>query len=64
MSAPQFSETKTLPRRGLFSCTAWAISSLPVPLSPLMRTGALELEILSSTWKISIIRGLDPIIKE
>ena len=36
--AAQFSFTKVRPLRGLRSCTARAINSLPVPVSPQIRT--------------------------
>ena len=38
---PKFTFTNGFPRRGLLRCIASAISSLPVPLSPVMSTEAL-----------------------
>ena len=38
--APQSTTTSGLSRRPLSSCTVWASISLPVPLSPVMRTVA------------------------
>ena len=40
--APQLMVIISLWWRGLYSCTAFATSSLPVPLSPAMRTGASD----------------------
>ncbi len=39
-SAAQFTLMNALSRRGDSSCSAWAMSSLPVPDSPRMRTVA------------------------
>jgi hypothetical protein len=38
-TAPQLTFTKARSRRGLFSCTARATSSLPTPVSPRISTG-------------------------
>ena len=45
--APQFSATKGLFARGDARCTASAASSLPVPLSPVMKTLARDAATLS-----------------
>jgi len=43
--------------RGLLACNASAISSLPVPLSPRMRTGASVLATRATVLSIASIRG-------
>ena len=48
--AAQFSATNGLSWRGLASWMAWAQTSLPVPLSPVMNTVALLAAALSMMW--------------
>ena len=61
-SAAQFTVMKGLPRRGERSCSAFATSSLPVPLSPwtstVLETGAICSILTSTSW----IAALSPMI--
>ena len=58
--APQLMATKGAFLRGLLAWMARAISSLPVPLSPSMRTVASVLATRLMTVKISRILGVVP----
>ena len=61
--APQLSATNGLPARGELAWMASAHSSLPVPLSPVMKAGAEE-EAMAAIWRrVSAITGDDPIIR-
>ncbi len=62
--APQFTTTNGPFCRGLLRWTARAISSLPVPLSPVMSTVPSTRAILSIIWKIEFIRALVPTMSE
>ena len=55
--AAQFSETNGFFRRGPLKWTARATSSLPVPLSPVIRTGAELSVTLSTRLRIVSILG-------
>ena len=60
--APQLIATKGPSRRELRVWMARAISSLPVPLSPSMRTVASVFATRCTTAKISRMRGVLPMI--
>ena len=59
-SAAQFSLTKGWVLRGLLKWIARAISSLPVPLSPSIRTGRSLTMMRSSWWKTRRMPSLAP----
>ena len=62
LRAPQLTRTNGRSRRSLSVWTAWAISSLPVPVSPNSSTDALE----RATWRVvrntSAMAGLEPMM--
>ena len=60
--ALQLSATKRLARRGLLWWMARATSSLPVPVSPVMRMVLPVGATVSSSWKRSRIGRLRPTI--
>ena len=55
--AAQFTATKGLSLRSDFWCRWRAITSLPVPLSPVTRTGASERAICEASWTTRSIAG-------
>ena len=56
---PVLTGTKFLSRRGEFACSALAMSSLPVPLSPRIRI----VERLGATWATrSKMRSIDSLL--
>jgi len=60
--APQLMATKGPSERSLRWWIDWAISSLPVPLSPLMSTVAVVAAILSTILKTDRMRALWPMM--
>ncbi len=62
--APQLTTTNGPSRRGLAKWMARATSSLPVPLSPVMRTVPSTRAIFSMSWKTEFIRPLVPTMFE
>ena len=63
-SAPQLTATKGRSFRGELTWIARATSSLPVPLSPVMRTVLLVGAIVSTSWNSAIIGPLLPMMFE
>ena len=59
--APQFTATKGLPARSDEPCTARAITSLPTPLSPVIRMGMEDLAARSPRRLTMTMAGDDPI---
>ncbi len=59
-SAAQATFTKGLLRLGLFWCSAWAKSSLPVPLSPRRSTDDVEGATCRTVLNADSISGLSP----
>jgi len=59
-TAPQFTETKGPLRRLDSQCSAWATSSLPVPLSPVIITVEPLSAVLRMVSNTSSILGLRP----
>jgi hypothetical protein len=55
--APQSTTTTGLSRRPLSSCTVWATISLPVPLSPVMRTVVSVRAILRAVARSDSMEG-------
>ena len=59
--AAQLIGTKFAPQRSDWSCNKRAKSSLPVPLSPVIMTVALELAIVATKLRKVLADSLDPI---